>query len=77
VTLQRRYQIRHFITTYIQSPQGDNATGLAEFALAGCSCYLCVTDTDKLQRQGVSVVPESLCKAESSGQVNDYGDVRL
>jgi len=28
-----------FYTTYIQSPQGDNATALAMFVLSGCSCF--------------------------------------
>jgi len=29
-----------FYTTYIESPQGDNATALAEFTLSECSCFM-------------------------------------
>jgi len=33
-TLQRPYYIRHFIVQHVQSPEGDNAMALMEFALA-------------------------------------------
>ena len=38
-----------FYTTYIQSPEGDSAIALAEFAFSECSCFTFVSFSDIIQ----------------------------